>query len=240
MCELTVFSHKLILNSPAPSTVLDSRREKEGLSVSSAEGEFDDEDPVWLSSLDLFESHRESLISGAWLNDQHMTAAMTLVKRSFPKIHGLQNTLRNKSERKCFSSQPEGSIQIHHSINHWVTSCYLDGKVKLYDFLYDRKDGLPEELQQQLKAIYSNAASKGRITVTLPMVQQQKGGQDCGVYAVACLFHLTLGDKPEELHFEQEKMRMHLKKCFESGTVLPFPHFTRRLRTSHVCISIAI
>ena len=195
---------------------------------------------MWLASLNLSESSRESLISGAWLNDQHMTAAMMLVKRNFPTIGGLQNPLRNKSKSKGFSPQPEGSIQIHHSFNHWVTSCYLDGNVKLYDFLYDRKDGLPEELQEQLKMIYRNTASNHQITVVLPMVQQQKGGQDCGVYAVACLLHLALGDKPEELHFTQEEMRLHLVHCFESETVLPFPHSRKRLRASHVSVSITI
>ena len=150
---------------------------------------------MWLASLGLAESSRQALASGAWLNDQHMTAAMTLVKRDFPEISGLQSTLRNKSKVKPFSPQPEGSIQLLHSTNHWVTSCYLDGEIKLYDFLYDRKNGLPQELQQQLTTIYRNAASGGQIVVAVPAVQQQKGGQDCGLYAIACLFHLALGDR---------------------------------------------
>ena len=208
--------------------------------VSSTEGDLEDEAPMWLVSLDLSESSRESLISGAWLNDKHMTAAMMLVKINCNKIGGLQNPLCNKSKSKGFSPQPEGSIQIHHSFNHWVTSCYLDGNVKLYDFLYDRKDGLPEELQEQLKTMYRNTASNCQITVVLPMVQQQKSGQDCGVYAVACLFHLALGDKPEELRFTQEEIRLHLVHCFESETVLPFLHSRKHLRTSHVSVSITV
>ena len=85
-----------------------------------------------------------------------MAAAMSLVKRHFPEIHGHQNPLRNKSQSKPFTPQPEGSIQIHHTSNHWVTSCYLDGEVKLYDFLYCRKDGIPKELEQQLRKKSSN------------------------------------------------------------------------------------
>ena len=69
----------------------------------------------------------------------------------------LQNPLRNKSQSKPFTPQPEGSIQIHHTSNHWVTSCYLDGEVKLYDFLYCRKDGIPKELEQQLRTVYQKA-----------------------------------------------------------------------------------
>ena len=67
----------------------------------------------------------------------------------------------------------------------------------------------PEELQQQLRKVYRNAASDGHLRVTVPAVQQQKGGQDCGLYAIACLFHLALGDKPEEAHFTQGEMRVY-------------------------------
>lgn len=209
-------------------------------SQSSEDSDFEDDDPLWLVSLGLTERSRKTLVSGGWLSDQHMTAAMSLVKRHFPEIHGLQNPLRNKSQSKPFTPQPEGSIQIHHTSNHWVTSCYLDGEVKLYDFLYCRKDGIPKELEQQLRTVYQKAATKGHIAVTVPAVQQQKGGQDCGLYAIACLFLLALGDKPEQVHFKQDEMRMHLKTCFETETVLPFPHCTKRSRTSHVTVNITV
>ena len=37
-----------------------------------------------------------------------------------------------------------------------------------------------------------------------------------------------------------QEMRLHLAHCFESETVLPFPHSRKRLRTSHVSVSITI
>lgn len=43
-------------------------------------------------------------------------------------------------------------------------------------------------------------------------------------YGTACLFHLALGDKLKDLHFQQEEMQSRLKNCFEVETVLPFPH----------------
>lgn len=30
---------------------------------------------------------KKEVVRGAWLNDQHMTAAMTLVKTNFPKVY---------------------------------------------------------------------------------------------------------------------------------------------------------
>ena len=208
--------------------------------MTSEVSDFED-DPLWLASLGLTERSRKILISGGWLSDQHMTAAaMTLVKRHFLEIHGLQNPHQNKSQSKPFTPQLEESIQIHHTSNHWVTSCYLDGEVKLYDFLYSRKDGIPEELQQQLRTVYKRAATKGHIVVTVPAVQQQKGGQDCGVYAIACLFLLALGDKPEEVHFKQEEIKMHLKTCFETETVLSLPHCTKCSHTFHVTVNITV
>ena len=51
---------------------------------------------------------------------------------------------------------------------------------------------------------------------------------------------LALGDKPEQVHFKQDGMRMHLKTCFETETVLPFPHCTNHSRTSHVTVNITV
>ena len=110
----------------------------------------------------------------------------------------------------------------------------------IYDFLYCRKDGIPKELEQQLRTVYQKATTKGHIAVTVPAVQQQKGGQDCGLYAIACLFLLALGDKPEQVHFKQDEMRIHLKICFETETVLPFPHCMKRSCTSHVTVNITV
>ena len=65
------------------------------------------------------------------------------------------------------------------------------------------------------------------LRIVVPTVQQQRGSSDCGVFAVAFLFHLALGDLPEDLIIKQSSMRRHLETCFSSESVLPFTSTTR-------------
>ena len=84
----------------------------------------------WVKSLGLVEKDREKLRRGVWLNAAHTEASMTLIKQSFPEMSGLQSTFYAVSSIRKFSSQPEGSIQIHHDQDrsHWATSCYVGEK----------------------------------------------------------------------------------------------------------------
>ena len=64
------------------------------------------------------------------------------------------------SSIRKFSSQPEGSIQIHHDQDRsrWVTSCYVGGEVKLYDSMYQKGKGI--SLEKQLIAVYGETAAR--------------------------------------------------------------------------------
>ena len=72
---------------------------------------------------------------------------------------------------------------------------------------------ISEDLRQQLTSVYKEVVVDGKLRVLLPPVQQLKEGSDCGVFSIAFLFHLALGDKPEELILHQSKMRTHLLSC---------------------------
>ena len=110
-----------------------------------------------------------------------------------------------------------------------------DEEVKLYDSLPPSTKKLTTDLKEQLRAIY---ATDGELAVTVPVVQRQKEGSDCGVFAIAYLLHFALGDKPEELIFDQAKMRGHLAVCFKHRSVLPFPNTPKRSRTSKHIIRV--
>ena len=176
-------------------------------------------------------------MSGAWLTTDIMDAASQLVRESFPDLRGLQPTLWAKSKQRGFIPQTQGSLQIHHSeqARHWVTSCFLDEEVKLYNSLPPSTKKLTTDLKEQLQAIF---ATDEELAVTVPVVQCQKGGSDCGVFAIAYLFHFALGDKPEELIFDPAKMRGHLAMCFEHRSVFPFPNTPKRSRTSKHIIRV--
>ena len=114
------------------------------------------------------------------------------------------------------------AIQIHYSSHsHWVTSGSLGGTVQLYDSLAGRQ--LTSSMEQQLAQIYVNLQQPGGLLVKQVSVQQQIGGADCGVFAIAFAYHAARGDSMTNLHFEQKLMRIHLIKCLEKREFTPFP-----------------
>lgn len=54
-------------------------------------------------------------------------------------------------------------------------------------------------------------------------LQQQMGGRDCGLFAIAVGTALANGLDTSQLEFVQEKMRDHLTCCFKAGALKLFP-----------------
>ena len=57
---------------------------------------------------------------------------------------------------------------------------------------------------------------KSTLNITRQSIQQQKRGLDCGAVAIAFGYHWAQGDNLQDLALEQDAMRNHLLKCFES------------------------
>lgn len=105
------------------------------------------------------DGNREELRSGQWLSATHMEAAESLVKTNFKEIGGLQPVYLSASAKKQLVPQVHSTqIQIHHDPEraHWVTSCYINGTVKLYDSLSCKI--LSSALEKQLKTLYCSLA----------------------------------------------------------------------------------
>ena len=61
------------------------------------------------------------------------------------------------------------------------------------------------------------------MTVDVMNVQQQKGGNDCGVFAVAFATSLVFGQCPTHRQYTQKQMRCHLVQCLENKEMISFP-----------------
>ena len=68
-------------------------------------------------------------------------------------------------------------------------------------------------------------------------VQKQRGGVDCGCFAVAFAVSAAFGENPACYVYEQTKMRDHLALCFEQGFFVPFPSTLRKTRSSD-CVEL--
>ena len=53
--------------------------------------------------------------------------------------------------------------------------------------------------------------------------QQQSGGSDCGLFAIANAIELCFGLQPSHAVYDQSSMREHLINCFSHHKLLPFP-----------------
>ena len=54
-------------------------------------------------------------------------------------------------------------------------------------------------------------------------VQNQVGGSDCGLFAMAFAVSICLGVNPSKFIYDQEKMRRHLTECLENQKFSNFP-----------------
>ena len=80
-------------------------------------------------------------------------------------------------------------------------------------------------LQEQIAVIYKEAANGNTLTVNAIPVQQQAGGEDCGLFSIAFAYHAALGEDLMGITFEQSKMGDHLIAiaCLNQKCLKPFP-----------------
>ena len=121
-------------------------------------------------------------------------------------------------------------IQIHRiSGNHWITSYSLGREIDVYDNSFN--GDLSLSLTHQLALIYrSLVISKDdgeevapHIMVNVLPVQQQRGVNECSVFAIALALHELLGDNLEDIEFDQCQMRDHLLDCQKKRNFSYFP-----------------
>ena len=112
-------------------------------------------------------------------------------------------------------------MQIHYvkERSHWVASSYKDGKVELYDSLFDGK--LAPSLQVQLAQLYGSTTNNSAICITAVAVQQQEGGVDCGLFSIAFAHCAASGGNVARLRLNQEHCRAHLSSSFEQQLLAP-------------------
>ena len=99
----------------------------------------------------------------------------------------------------------------------------------LYDSLFEKPTS--DILDTQLALLYRKEV--GNLRVTIAPIQQQRGGADCGVFAISVSMALAMGEDPTLLRWRQDKMRLHLSEIFKSEIITPFPITTdERLKSN--------
>ena len=109
-------------------------------------------------------------------------------------------------------------VQIVHIGNHWLTA---EGVSPSLARVYNSMNFTTSVATQSQIAVIMWCLTDC-ITLEVQNVQLQKGVTDCGLYAIAYATDLCYGNKPSNLHYHQDKLRVHLVKSLETK-MTPFP-----------------
>ena len=170
------------------------------------------------------------------LTDDHVWAALQLLKKQFPGMAGLQNPVLGAVLQFAIASGPFVQV-LHDGELHWVTVAtpppHMDADVIVYDSL---NRSVNMHCKMQIASLLSTTHSTIRCVVDTS--QRQSGVIDCGLYAIAAETSVCYEEFPSG-EYDQAAMRGHLRTCIERGVMTHFPS-SMRLDLMYNLIIIAI
>ena len=127
-----------------------------------------------------------------------------------------------------FSVETDEFVQVLHENNHWVTvSSSLESATSVV-YLYDslQKERLNKNLVKQITRL--RKCKDAELRIISKVVQQQRNGYDCGIFAIAFATDVAYNHKPEQRTYNQSVMRKHLLAQLENETMSAFPQQTNK------------
>ena len=178
---------------------------------------------VWtiVGSTILTMQDRRVLESEEWLSDKHIHAAQQLLKKQHPQIAGLQDTILQVTGVFDVHGSREFVQCLNLGSSHWMVVSTLgctSGVVRVYDSLHFSPSMSVKKTIARMIHTKEQA-----IKIEEMAVRMQKGGNDCGLFAIAMVTTLCSGDDPVLVHYEQSRMRQHVIRALEEKQLLPFP-----------------
>ena len=171
----------------------------------------------WIPEFSLTTTKRDFILNNEYLCDCIIDSALSLIQTKKPHFT-FQSTCFDYT---LLQYNPLKKIHVHHNGQfHFVTSCSIGGKVKLFDSLNLQPS---EELIKQINILYSPDPTVSSTINQAQLRELQRGSKDCGLFAIAFATELAFGHDPSNFIFDQSKMRQHLIKCFESRSISRFP-----------------
>uniref|UniRef100_A0A7M5V3V3 Ubiquitin-like protease family profile domain-containing protein n=2 Tax=Clytia hemisphaerica TaxID=252671 RepID=A0A7M5V3V3_9CNID len=179
------------------------------------------------------------ICNGSWMSDNIMNRARIMLKRQFPNLKGLQETLysiKGPANASRFLSFKEDRIQMHHDgEQHWALSVSKGSKVMMLD---SSKEEPTENLKNQLLECYRKYLKDGELDVEYQSVCRQTGCNDCGLFVIAFATDLAFDNDPVDIWYDQTRFRLHLKECFSSGKLSPFPRLSNNTTIKRMSLHI--
>lgn len=159
--------------------------------------------------------------SNFWLTSDHMLWACNILKKQFPNVNGLENTLvLEHLQIKSLAVQRKNFYIIFNGSNHWVaaaTYCYSN-----YWYIYDSLNTITSNISMHVKKQLTQISGRERKFRSVNCASQV-GSSDCGLYTVAYIVDLLNDKRPELSVYDQDKMRNHFIECVKNQAFIPFP-----------------
>ena len=178
---------------------------------------------TWVSNLQLTIEDRRVLTGGKWLTANHISAASSLLKQSFPNQNGLCDTTY-LAEKLEWPSTPHKFVQIIHVGGcHWA--CLSNKLIENETHVVEHFNSMHTEPGYTIKeqACTILHCDQSLLTIRVVNVQCQQGGDNCGLFAVAMAFDLCEERDPFLCSYDETLMRSHLEDCFEQECITRFP-----------------
>ena len=171
-------------------------------------------------------------------------AAQHLLKQHHPDVSGLQPTTLQLTRMFDVHHNSQFVQCLNVSFDHWITVSTVGcppSAINVYDSMH-------LGVSTSVKKVIADMMFSDRkyITIRQVHVQQQIGGSDCGLFAIANAAAVCNGKDPGTLVYNKKQMREHLRKCLSGRTLTEFPRregqrrvpqsiCTERMRVYCVC-----
>nr|XP_047142905.1 uncharacterized protein LOC124817139 [Hydra vulgaris] len=161
-----------------------------------------------------------------WLTDSIIFASRNILKAQ-SSIAGFQDPILGLN--MAFLAMKNSFIQIlHDGYGHWFTISNIGAQKMNEVFIYDSMlNSLSDQGKKQIAALL--VCPEKKIIIKIMDVQKQKGGNDCGLFAVAFAAALTKQIQPDHCLFKQNLMRDHLLKSLQETVLSMFPTVKNKL-----------
>jgi hypothetical protein len=157
------------------------------------------------SSVEMDGNLAASILSGEKLSDLHIHLAQSILKKQFPGVRGLKNTVSQGKEKNVDPHHVLNKLQIIHSRgDHWIAASNIgcEKQVNVYDSAYSHLD---EETEKVVCNLFQTKGSDVPIKIEMKKFQKQVGGTDCGLFSIAAITAIALNKDPSELRFIKKK-----------------------------------
>ena len=183
-------------------------------------GQFHSNHTLWITfDRHILQMTVKAVLEQEKLSDRHIQIAQSIIKKQFPLLGGLCNTLL---QGQIVFGCTANTIQIVHcnKRHHWITVttkwCQRN-KVNVYDKFFDKLDFEAKGIVKKMFGL------KRAADINMIPFQKQQGPQYCGVLAIATMISLAFDENPSCVKYRQSHLRSHLVDCFNSTRFTPFP-----------------